>query len=85
MNKRQIHARLIEHGSNFRRFALAHGYEPRSVTQAVQRWAESGRLPKGHVTYCILRDLSRLLGEEVVPGILHPEAAKSSPSSTGEV
>jgi len=34
MKKRQIHARLIEQGSNFRRFALAHGYKPRTVTQA---------------------------------------------------
>lgn len=39
MEKRQIQARLIEHGSNFRQFAINHGYEPRTVTQVVQRWA----------------------------------------------
>lgn len=39
MNKRQIQARLIERGSNFRQFALGAGYEPRTVTQAVSRWA----------------------------------------------
>lgn len=84
MNKRQIHARLIEHGSNFRRFALDHGYEPRSVTQAVQRWAESGRLPRGRVTCSILRDLSQLLGEELVPGILDPDSAQVPIAATGK-
>jgi len=37
MQKRQIHARLVEQGSSFRRFALKHGYKPRTVTQAVAR------------------------------------------------
>ncbi|GAB3394973.1 helix-turn-helix domain-containing protein [Azotobacter armeniacus] len=70
MNKRQIQARLIEHGSNFRQFALAHGYEPRTVTQAVQRWAGAKTLPNGRLTFSILRDLSLAIGTEVLPGIL---------------
>ncbi|MET1080291.1 MAG: hypothetical protein ABWY06_19945 [Pseudomonas sp.] len=70
MNKCQIQARLIERGSNFRRFALSHGYEPRTVTQAVQRWAEQTSLPRGRLTFRILRDLSLVIGSEVLPGIL---------------
>ncbi|MGV6473194.1 hypothetical protein [Azotobacter vinelandii] len=70
MNKRQIQARLIEKGSNFRRFALTHGYEPRTVTQAVQRWAGASTLPNGRLTFSILRDLSLAIGAEVLPGIL---------------
>ncbi|WP_047230263.1 phage-associated protein, BcepMu gp16 family [Pseudomonas brassicacearum] len=70
MEKRQIQARLIEHGSNFRQFAINHGYEPRTVTQVVQRWAGHDKLPRGRLSFRILRDLSRAIGKEVVPGIL---------------
>lgn len=84
MNKRQIHARLIERGSNFRQFALSHGYEPRTVTQAVERWAESETLPRGRLTFRILRELSQEIGEEVVPGILDEadEDRRPAPSTT---
>ncbi|MBH3422871.1 hypothetical protein [Pseudomonas gessardii] len=70
MEKRQIQARLIERGSNFRQFALTHGYEVRTVTQVVQRWAGHKTLPRGRLTFQILRDLSRVIGKEVLPGIL---------------
>ncbi len=70
MEKRQIQARLIERGSNFRQFALSHGYEVRTVTQVVQRWAGHKTLPRGRLTFQILRDLSRVIGKEVLPGIL---------------
>lgn len=70
MEKRQIQARLIERGSNFRQFALSHGYEVRTVTQAVQRWAGHKTLPRGRLTFQILRDLSQVIGKEVLPGIL---------------
>lgn len=70
MEKRQIQARLIENGSNFRQFAISHGYEPRTVTQVVQRWAGHDSLPRGRLSFCILRDISRLIGKEVLPGIL---------------
>lgn len=82
MNKRQIQARLIEHGSNFRQFALSHGYEPRTVTQVVQRWAEHKSLPRGRLTFCILRDISRLIGVEVLPGILADSLELPSESKT---
>ncbi len=77
MSPNQIRARLVESGSSFRRFALAHGYEPRTVTQAVDRWAGQEGMPRGRLTFSILRDLSREIGQEVLPGIL----AAESPSS----
>lgn len=70
MNKRQIQAGLIENGSNFRQFALTHGYEPRTVTQVVKRWAGHDTLPRGRLSFRIMQDLSLLIGIEVLPGIL---------------
>lgn len=75
MNKRQIHARLIEQGLTFRQFALAKGYEPRTVTQTVDRWAGSPDLPNGRIAFSIMRDLSQQVGAELIPGLLaHPFA-----------
>ncbi|EAT4153010.1 hypothetical protein EUY23_02740 [Salmonella enterica] len=73
MNKHQIHARLIERHSNFRKFALSSGYNPRTVTLAVNRWAGSHEFPRGRLTCKILRDLSKTIGVEVIPGILGGE------------
>ncbi|EEN5589312.1 hypothetical protein [Salmonella enterica] len=70
MNKHQIHVRLVERHSSFRKFALSSGYNPRTVTQAVNRWAGSHDFPRGRLTYKILRDLSEVIGMEVIPGIL---------------
>lgn len=73
MNKHQIHVRLVERHSSFRQFALSRGYKPRTVTQAVNRWAGSYEFPRGRLTYRILRDLSKVIGAEVIPGILGGE------------
>lgn len=70
MNKQQIRAQLIEAGSSLRQFALSAGYEPRTVTQAVSRWAGKRKLPRGRLTYQILHDLSVEIGNEIIPGIL---------------
>jgi len=77
MTPNQIRARLVEKGSSYRQFALARGYEPRNVTQVVARWAGADRMPNGRLAFAILRDLSREIGTDVVPGIL-AEAANSS-------
>lgn len=69
MNKRQIQARLIERGSNFRQFALSRGYEPRTVLAVVDRWAGKSELPRGRLSFRILKDLSAEIGKEVTPGI----------------
>jgi hypothetical protein len=74
MKKHQVHAALIERHTNFRRFALARGYHPRTVTQTVARWAGARSLPRGLLSYRILRDLSREIGREIVPGVLRDEA-----------
>lgn len=73
MNKLQIQARLVERGSNFRKFALARGYEPRTVTQVVARWAGQKGLPRGRLSFQILMELSRMIEVEIVPGILCEE------------
>lgn len=73
MKPRQIQARLVERGSSYRQFALAHGYKPRTVTQVVARWAGRNELPRGRLSYRILRDLSRTIGKEVAPGVLRAE------------
>lgn len=78
MNKRQIHARLIEQGLTFRQFALAKGYEPRTVTQTVDRWAGSQDLPNGRIAFSIMRDLSQQIGAELIPGLLAHPFAKAS-------
>lgn len=74
MSHRYVQARLVERDSNFRRFALEHGYLPRTVTQVVERWAGRNELPQGMLSFRILRDLSRVIGEEVIPGILEDVA-----------
>lgn len=66
---RYIQARLVEQDSSFRRFALDHGYEPRTVTQVVSRYAGGNDLPRGRLSFHILLTLSRTIEKEVVPGI----------------
>jgi hypothetical protein len=75
MTYNQIRARLIEQDSNFRQFALAKGYDPRTVTQTVARWAGSETLPNGRIAFSIMRELSKEIGTELIPGLLaHPFA-----------
>jgi len=70
MKKHQVRARLVERGTSYRQWAMAHNYQPRTVTQAVNRWAGKSSLPRGRLTYQILRDLSRYIGQEVTEGVL---------------
>ena len=77
MEKRLIQARLIERGSNFRKFAISHGYEPRTVTQVIQRWAGHSNLPSGRLSFRILKDLSVFIGQEILPGILQPDPERA--------
>lgn len=78
MTYNQIRARLVEQGLSFRQFALAKGYDPRTVTQTVTRWAGSETLPNGRIAFSIMRDLSQQIGVELIPGLLdHPFAQAS--------
>jgi len=70
MEKAKIRARLVERGTSYRQWAMAHNYQPRTVTQAVNRWAGKADLPRGRLTYSILRDLSLYIGDEVTKGVL---------------
>jgi gp16 family phage-associated protein len=70
MTNNQIRARLIEQGLSFRQFALANGYDPRTVTQTVMRWAGSETLPNGRIAFSIMRDLSRPARQHVCPSRL---------------
>lgn len=81
MNKQQVRARLVERGSSLRQFALNAGYEPRTVTQAVSRWAGKSELPRGRLTYRILRDLSVAIGKEVTGWKPLQKAVCTSPSA----
>jgi hypothetical protein len=69
LSKRQIRARLVEQGSSLRQFALQNGYNDRSVLQAVDRWAGKRGLPRGRLTFDILKKLSNAVGGDVVEGI----------------
>lgn len=70
MQHKDIHARMILLDTSFTRWAVDNGYNPRSVTQAVKRWAGADTLPRGRLTFRILQDLSRFIGQEILPGLL---------------
>lgn len=84
LTKLQIRARLMERDSSLRQFALTHGYKPRTVTQIVSRWAGSESLPNGRVSFRIMRDLSKVIDAEVIPGILNEEYASFAEAAPGE-
>ncbi|MBX9761584.1 MAG: hypothetical protein K2Y24_00930 [Pseudomonadaceae bacterium] len=78
MTKLQIRARLIEQGISMRQFALTHGYDPRTVTQTIDRWAGSATLPSGRIAFSIMHALSLQIGSELIPGLLNHPFAKAS-------
>ena len=70
MMKHQVRAKLVEQGSSYRKWAQEHGYNPRTVTQAVDRWSVRDDQPRGRMTYDILQRLSESTGIEIVKGAL---------------
>jgi hypothetical protein len=73
MTRKELNIALAEQETNLRQWALDHGYKPRTVQQVVQRYIGTDREPRGRLTYKILRELSRTLGKEILPGILKDE------------
>lgn len=69
MTPHQVRARMVERGTSFRQWSLTNGYNPRSVTQAVTRWAGDSDLPRGRLTYQILQELSCFIGQAILPGL----------------
>lgn len=71
MAYRAVQARLVAQDSSFRQFALEHGYEPRTVTQVVTRWAGRNDMPRGSLSFRILLELSKTIQQEIIPGIFN--------------
>ena len=69
LSKNKVRALLVEQGSSFQKFAMINGYNPRTVSQAVDRWAGKKVLPRGRLTFEILKKLSNSIGGDVVEGI----------------
>lgn len=70
MHKHKVRSVLVARGTSYAAWAAEHGYNPRTVTQSVARWAGRSELPRGLKTYRILRELSAFIGKEIVPGVL---------------
>jgi hypothetical protein len=73
MTRKELNVLLAEQETNLSQWAKANGYQPRTVAQVVSRYLGKDRKPRGLTTYKILRDLSRMLGQEIIPGILEEE------------
>jgi hypothetical protein len=74
MTKRELRHALLSRGYTLSGWAAAHHYKQRIVQSAVDRWMGREGLPQGPLTYRILRDLSKEVGQELVPGILKDAA-----------
>ena len=71
---RRAHAALIMKGFSFASWAEANGYLPRTVIQAVHRYAGTQDQPRGRLTWKILCELSQETGIELVPNSLKEAA-----------
>lgn len=69
MNPQAVRAQLMLRGLSYRAWARARKYEPRMVVYAVNTYAGGDRLPRGRLTFRILRDLSKTIGKDIVPGV----------------
>jgi hypothetical protein len=87
MEKRKVRAQLVERGTSYRQWAIARGYQPRTVTQAVNRYAGKTVLPRGRLTHARhlplrTRDVLEALCGYAASGATNSElaaAAKTSP------
>lgn len=70
MTPNQVRARLLDRcDQTFKGFAIEHGYEVRTVSLAVARYAGSAKKPRGILTFKILRDLSKAINEPIIDGL----------------
>ncbi|MBP6727774.1 MAG: hypothetical protein KA132_11330 [Thauera sp.] len=75
MKSAQVRHRLLKAtGLTYRQWAMQRNINPRTVTQTVSRWAGRSDLPRGRKSFAILRELSREIGREIVPGVLEEVA-----------
>ena len=69
MNKHEIRAELLRRGYSIRSWARAHDFLEYTAHVAINRYAGGQDLPRGRTTFAVLVQLSRTLGQEIVPGI----------------
>jgi hypothetical protein len=74
VKKARVRSILVAREMSYRRWAMDRGFDPRLVTSVVSRYAGTHKLPRGRLSYRILRDLSEFIGEEIVPGVLKDAA-----------
>lgn len=71
----EVKRALYRRGLTMRGWCERHGYSYRTALNAVDRHAGGhAREPWGQTTRAILRDLSREIGREIIPGILKEAA-----------
>lgn len=77
MNKaKTIQRALRERGTSLYAWARDHGFEQRSVYQAVHFWGDrTDREPRGNIYRKIIRQLREELGTELLP---EPESRKEA-------
>lgn len=73
MKPAHVRSLLVARETSYRRWALERGYAPRLVASVVSRYAGAHRLPRGRVSFRILRELSQFIGKEITPGVLGEE------------
>ena len=75
MSSQRIYAALRARGTSVPAWARAHGYQPRTVYQVIERWAHrTDRPPHGGMARQIIADLRAELGPELVPAPRRPAA-----------
>jgi hypothetical protein len=79
MTRKELNVLLAERETNLSQWAKAKGYQPHTVAKVVSRYIGTVRQPRGRLTHAILRDLSRTLGQEIIPGILEDEITGGRP------
>ena len=70
IDRRTMNSALAGAGITLRQWAIAHGYAPRTVQQAVSRYLGAAKQPRRGKTKAILFGLSKTLSMEIVPGIV---------------
>jgi transposase len=68
---KQVQRTLYEQGKTLRSWCRKHGHSYRTTLNALSRHAGGhAREPWGRKTRAALRDLSREIGQEIIPGAL---------------
>jgi len=69
MNKQEIRVELMLQGYSIRSWAREHGFCEFTTLASINRYAGTQDVPRGRITFAILVQLSRTVGQEIVPGL----------------